>query len=57
MTKLYTVPEVAKLLRCTPNAVYNLVRTGAIPHMRVGKLIRFEAQAIENWIGTEMSSV
>jgi excisionase family DNA binding protein len=48
--KLYTVPEVADLLRCKPATIYNLVKADQIPHLRIGKLIRFDADAIEDWI-------
>jgi len=35
---LYTVPEVAKILRCNPNRVYDLNKAGLLPFMKLGKL-------------------
>lgn len=51
--KLYTVEELAEILRCERQVVYRLVREGSVPHMRVGRLIRFEADAIARWIEQE----
>ena len=35
---LYTVPEVAKLLRCNPKRVYDLNKAGLLPLMKLGQL-------------------
>lgn len=35
---LYTVPEVAKILRCNPNRVYDLNKAGLLPFMKLGQL-------------------
>lgn len=50
MVKLYTVDQVAVLLRCPRETVYHLVAADGIPHMRVGRLIRFDAEHVERWI-------
>lgn len=33
---LYTVPEVAKVLRISSNAVYDLINEGKIPYLFLG---------------------
>jgi excisionase family DNA binding protein len=50
VTKLYTVKEIAAMLRCDTKTIYNMVAAGTIPHLRVGRLIRFDAELIEHWI-------
>lgn len=35
---LYTVPEVAKLLRCNPKRVYDLNKAGLLPFLKLGQL-------------------
>ena len=50
MEKLLTVPEVAVILQVKPSTVYTWVREGKIPHIRVGRLIRFRPLQIEEFI-------
>lgn len=35
---LYTVPEVAKILRCNPNRVYDLNKASLLPFLKLGQL-------------------
>ena len=42
--------EVAKMLCCNKETVYRMVRTDQIPHFRIGTMIRFSMDEIENWI-------
>lgn len=43
--------EVAEMLRVDRQRVYELVRRGAIPVIRVGeRQYRFDAEAIKQWI-------
>lgn len=42
-----TVPEVAKLLRISRQTIYNMIRTGKLPHFRVGNKVRFNRTDIE----------
>ena len=44
--EVLTVDEVATLLRITKPAVYNLVRDGKLPALRVGLKFRFYREAI-----------
>ena len=41
--------ELAKLFKVTPHRVYDLVREDRIPHIRIGRQIRFSPEAIEQW--------
>lgn len=47
--KLLTANEVAKILRLSTWQVYELARQGAIPHVRIRRLVRFRADAIDEW--------
>lgn len=35
---LYTIPEVAKLLKCSTGYAYSLVRNGLLPALKLGNL-------------------
>lgn len=35
---LYTVPEVAKILRCNTKRVYDLNKAGLLPFLKLGQL-------------------
>jgi excisionase family DNA binding protein len=47
---LLTADEVAGLLRVTKGWVYAQARAGRIPHVRLGRYIRYRADAIARWI-------
>lgn len=47
---LYTVQEVAKMLRVNPQTLYRGVRDGKVPHIKVCGSIRFDKAAIERWL-------
>lgn len=42
-----TVPEVAQVLRVSRQTIYNMIRTGKLPHFRVGTKVRFNRADIE----------
>lgn len=55
MDALLKAAEVAALLRVRLSTLYQLCRTGKIPHLRINEgarraLIRFEKSAIEDWL-------
>lgn len=43
-----TVPEVAALLRISRGSAYEAVRTGQIPSLRFGRVIRVPRHALEH---------
>jgi len=45
-----TVRDLAERLAVPELRVYRAVQDGLIPHYRIGRSIRFDAQAIEEWI-------
>jgi excisionase family DNA binding protein len=53
--ELLTADEVADRLRMTRAWVYSETRAERIPHLRLGRYIRYRRAAIEEWI-VEMES-
>jgi excisionase family DNA binding protein len=47
---LLTAEEVAERLRVTKCWIYAEVRAGRLPHVRLGRYVRFRAGAIDSWI-------
>ncbi|WP_407270386.1 helix-turn-helix domain-containing protein [Radiobacillus sp. PE A8.2] len=45
-----TAKEVAKYLGVHTDLVYDLVKEGALPHIRLGRKILFSKGAIDRWI-------
>lgn len=45
-----TVPEVAAELQIPASTVYDLIRRGEIPSVRVGKRIRVPKRRLEQWV-------
>lgn len=50
MRRLWTVAEVAERLELTEDAVYRLARQKILPCVRIGRMIRFDEQALDEWI-------
>ncbi|MHB1682959.1 MAG: helix-turn-helix domain-containing protein [Bacilli bacterium] len=50
MKRLWTVAEVAERLELTEDAVYRLARQKILPCVRIGRMIRFDEQALDEWI-------
>jgi excisionase family DNA binding protein len=47
---LLTAEEVAERLRVTKCWIYAEVRAGRLPHVRLGRYVRFRVGAIDSWI-------
>ena len=47
-----TVPEVADELRITTAAVYQFVKRGVLPGVRVGRCVRIDRRALEAFLAT-----
>ena len=53
MERLLTVAEVADLLQVRPSTIYTWARENRIPHIRVGRLIRFALAQIEEFVSRQ----
>jgi excisionase family DNA binding protein len=47
MIKLWTPDDVAEALRCSRTTVYRMVEEGKLPSVRVGRLLRFDPNAVQ----------
>lgn len=48
--ELKTVEEMADILKVHPSWIYRRTRTNQIPFIRVGSLIRFNSDEVENFL-------
>ena len=48
--RLLTAEEVAELLAVPVSWVRESSRSGAMPHVRLGRYVRFELPAVEAWL-------
>ena len=48
-----TVLEVAKMLRMSRQTIYNMVKSGDIPHFRVGNKVRFNRADLDALMQTK----
>jgi excisionase family DNA binding protein len=47
---LYTVAEVQGMLKIGKSRAYQLVQSGEIPHVRIGKLLRVRATDLDAYL-------
>ncbi len=45
-----TVREAAVFLSIKEKTIYHLVNQGSMPHYRIGKMVRFNKNELENWM-------
>jgi excisionase family DNA binding protein len=45
--QLLTAEEVAELLRLPTSTIYDLARTGRLPHLKIGRALRFSRRDLE----------
>ena len=50
MNKLMTTDEVADLLNVRPSTIRKWVHLEQIPVVRLGRAVRFRADALEKWV-------
>lgn len=50
MNILMTVEELAKYLKIKPDTIYKKVRKGELPAVKLGKLLRFPKELIDQWV-------
>ena len=53
---LLTAEEVAALLRVTPAWVYAQTRRHRIPHLRLGRYVRYRRETLDSWMEQVESS-
>ena len=50
MPSLLTVDQVAEVLLVGKQRVYELCRLGILPHIRLGRSVRFDASQLESFV-------
>jgi excisionase family DNA binding protein len=50
LERIRSVRQIAEKLLVAESTLYEWCETGYIPHIRVGRLIRFDEGAIEKWL-------
>ena len=50
MEQLLTVAELSNLLKMKPSTIYHWTSAGFVPHVKVGRFIRFRASDVEAWL-------
>lgn len=45
-----TVKEAAIFLNIKEKTIYHIVNHGLIPHYRIGKMVRFDKEELDNWM-------
>ncbi len=56
--ELFTVDELAARLKVPRSWVYQRARlrgSGRLPHVKLGKYLRFEEEAVRAWLGRQRS--
>ncbi len=48
--KLLRVAEVAELLAVSERTVFSLTRSGQLPHLNIGRSIRYRSGAVWKWL-------
>ncbi len=52
MDKLLTIDELTVVLTVKKSTIYQWVHLGLIPHIKVGRLLRFKEADIEKWLAS-----
>jgi excisionase family DNA binding protein len=50
MDKLLTPQEMARVLGVQPSTIYQWTHQGFIPHVKLGKFVRFKEGDVMNWV-------
>lgn len=52
---LLTVSDTVTLLGVSESWLYKAVASRSIPHLRVGRLVRFSREQLESWLASRIS--
>lgn len=50
MKKYLSIKELAEILNMSVSGIYSLVYEKRIPFRKVGRLLRFDSEEVEDWI-------
>jgi excisionase family DNA binding protein len=46
----YKIEELADILNCSRDKLYDMVKGGRIPYFKLGSMIRFDPQEVAKWL-------
>ena len=52
MKKFLTPKQLAEILQVSPKTVYDWTYTGFVPHVRIGRCVRFDPEKVMRWIAS-----
>ena len=52
----WTAEQLASLLECSNQQIYNMVQKGKLPAYRIGSLIRFDPKTTATWLRQRLTS-
>lgn len=55
--RLITVEELAEYLNLNPHTIYIWVEQGKIPHIKIGRMVRFDLLEIEDWLASKKTQL
>jgi excisionase family DNA binding protein len=50
MEPLLTIDELSRLLKIKKSTIYHWTSAGFVPHIKVGRFVRFRVSEIEQWL-------
>ncbi|MBU1355687.1 MAG: helix-turn-helix domain-containing protein [Candidatus Edwardsbacteria bacterium] len=50
MSRLIDINTLAEKLCVKPMTIYSWIHEGLIPHFKLGRLVRFDEELIEDWL-------
>ncbi len=56
MDKLLTIDQMAEILGVQKSTLYQWTHTGFIPHIKLGRFVRFRESDVNNWLEKKSSS-
>ena len=56
MEKLLTPQEIAEVLGVQSSTIYQWTHQGYIPHVKIGKFVRFKEKDVEKWVEKKTSN-
>jgi excisionase family DNA binding protein len=50
MRRLITIKEAGEYTGLSPNTLYTMVSQRRVPHVKVGRLVKFDVEMLDKWI-------
>jgi len=50
---LYTIKDVQEMTQLGRTTIYELMRTGELPYLRIGRSVRIRREALDEWLNKQ----